>query len=138
MSTLDAGTAAASQEAAQSAISDTVLASTSATFATKLNLATTALRGGTYRITGSYTYQMDTTADWEAQAQIDNTTTIHSARKIAHPGEASTDRFPGGFEYVAAFAAGATPSIDLDLRRAAGSGSARIYESRLSIERIGP
>lgn len=125
-------------ENAQSDRSDGVVASTSSSYATKMNFSPTALDGGTYRINCSYTFQLDATAEIDCRAQIDNTTTIHNMRKVGHPAEATTDRFPGAFEWVQSFSPGNTPSIDFDLARASGSGSVRVYETRFSIERIGP
>lgn len=107
---------------------------TSTSFVLKLNLTTSSLVGGTYRIEWQYAwYHTSTSNDFGARVQIDNTTTIHN--HVEEPQDGGTDqrRSSSGFKEIALGAG--VHSIDLDYLSGAGA-TAGIDQARLSIWRV--
>ena len=115
--------------------SETLSTTTSTSWQQKLRLTTPSLTAGTYRVGWYYEwYYTSASSNFQAQVQIDDTTTIMS--HVQEPQDAATSQslIGSGF-YIGAFTSGAH-NIDLDYRSSSGFATAGIKNVRLEFWRI--
>lgn len=112
--------------------SDGVSSTTSATFQLKLNLNVTGLAAGTYLLLYQFVIG-GSAASTEVEARVQRDNTTDSLISNWTPGTDSKN-VGAGIDFFTLSAG--THDFDIDFRRASGSGTATIEQARLALQRI--
>lgn len=101
----------------------------------RMELVTPALPAGVYRISGSYTYRVNSTGSIYTQVQILDALMIHQMFATGLLPTAGSR--PGSFQYHAVVPDDTVLDIDMDVTAGGLFGTATMLESRISVERVG-